>query len=132
MGINHITLVGTVLRDPEKRMTQDGVPTATMTVAVKRPPRQDGQVSEMTDNIRVVVWRGLVESIEKLRKGDVVSVEGRLRTRTDTAPDGRKRKFVDVDAQSVERISAGAPTDEPTYVEEAEPAFASEADEIPF
>lgn len=135
MGINHITLVGEVVRKPELRFTPNGIPTANFQIAVKRPPRQEGQTYDVTDYIKVVTWRKLAETIgESLAKGDLVSVEGRLHTRSIETPEGQRKKLIEVDALSVEAIRGGAPraaeAEEPEY-EEAEPAF-GDADEIPF
>lgn len=135
MGINHITLVGEVVRKPELRFTPNGIPTASFQVAVKRPPRQEGQTYDVTDTFKVVTWRKLAETIgETIAKGDMVSVEGRLHTRSFETPEGQRRRSIQVDALSVEAIRTGAPSapepEAPEY-EEAEPAF-GDADEIPF
>lgn len=135
MGINHITLVGEVVRKPELRFTPNGIPTASFQISVKRPPRQEGQTYDVSDTFKVVTWRKLAETIgESLSKGDLVSVEGRIHTRSIETPEGQRKKLVEVDALSVEAIRTGAPSasepGEPEY-EEAEPAF-GDADEIPF
>ncbi len=136
MGINHITLVGSMVRNPEMRMTQNGIPTTQFTLAVTRPPRQEGQQHEVTDYVKVVTWRKLAETAnEQLKKGDLVSVEGRLLTRT-YEQDGQRKKVVEVEAQSVEAIRAGgarAEAEAPSepMMDEDVPAFA-DADEIPF
>lgn len=136
MGINHITLVGNLVRNPEMRMTQSGIPTTQFTLAVTRPPRQEGQTHEVTDYVKVVTWRKLAETAnETLKKGDIVSVEGRLLTRT-FEQDGQRKKVVEVEAQSVEAIRVGAPRAESEgpvepMMEDDVPAFA-DADEIPF
>ena len=107
MGINHITLMGTIVRGPEKRVTNAGIPTAEFTVAVVRPSRAEG-ASEITDYIRVVSWRALAEKVaQAFQKGSVVVVEGRLSTRS-FEKDGQRRKAIDVDANVVEGIPGGA------------------------
>lgn len=136
MGINHITLVGNLVRNPEMRMTQSGIPTTQFSLAVTRPPRQEGQTHEVTDYVKVVTWRKLAETAnETLKKGDIVSVEGRLLTRT-FEQDGQRKKVVEVEAHSVEAIRVGAPRAEAEgpvepMMDEDVPAFA-DADEIPF
>ncbi len=135
MGINHITLVGEVIRKPELRVTPNGIHTANFEISVKRPPRQEGQTYDVTDSFKVVTWRKLAETInETLSKGDLVSVEGRLHTRSFETPDGQRRKVIEVDALNVETIRGGAPraaeTGESEY-EEVQPAF-GDADDIPF
>ena len=134
MGINHVSLVGSLVRNPEMRYTPNGIPTTQFSIAVTRPPRQEGQTHEVTDYIRIVTWRKLAETVnESMKKGDIVSVEGRLLTRS-FEKDGQRRKTVEVEAQSVEAIRpvAASETRESAPIEEQDmPAF-EEADEIPF
>lgn len=103
MGINHIALMGTIIRGPEFRMTPNGVPTANFSLAVTRPPRQDGG-AEITDYVRVVIWRALAEKVnETVKKGDLVVVEGRLTTRS-YEKDGQRRKTIEVEASAVDPV----------------------------
>lgn len=105
MGINHITLMGTIVRGPEYRMTPSGVATTNFSVAVTRPT-QSG--NEATDYVRVVTWRNLAERVnESVKKGDLVVVEGRLTTRSWETPEGQRRKSVDIEASSVDPVRAG-------------------------
>jgi single-strand DNA-binding protein len=104
MGINHIALMGTIIRGPEFRMTPNGVPTANFSLAVTRPPRQDGG-AEVTDYVRIVVWRNLAEKVnESVQKGDLVVVEGRLTTRSYETSDGQRRKTIEVEASAVDAV----------------------------
>jgi single-strand DNA-binding protein len=122
MGINHITLMGVVSRGPEFRMTQSGIPTASFTVAVTRPARQDG-APDITDYVRVVAWRQLAEKVqETLVNNEMVVVEGRLTTRSYETNDGQRRKVVEVEASAVTPLKGaggGAPA-RPTTGEEPE------------
>ena len=108
MSINHITLMGAIVRGPEFRMTPNGVPTATFTVACTRPARQEGG-NEATDYVRVVVWRNLAERLrEGVNKGDLVVIEGQLRTRSYETNDGQRRKTIEVEASAVDAVRGGA------------------------
>lgn len=108
MGINHITLMGTIVRGPEYRMTPSGVATTNFSVAVTRPSRADGSGSDVTDYVRVVTWRNLAEKVnESIKKGDLVVVEGRLTTRSWETPEGQRKKTVDIEASSVEPVRGG-------------------------
>lgn len=107
MSMNHITLMGTIVRGPEHRMTPSGVPMATISLAVTRPPRQEGG-PEVTDYVRVVAWRNLADKVqEAVAKGDLVVVEGRLSTRSYETQDGQRRKTIEVEASAVEKVGAG-------------------------
>lgn len=115
MGINHITLMGSVSRGPEFRMTQSGIPNASFTVAVTRPARQDG-APDITDYVRVVAWRQLAEKVnETLGKDQLVVVEGRLTTRSYETQDGQRKKVVEVEASAIAPIggATGAPAPRP-------------------
>ena len=116
MGINHITLMGNVARGPEYRMTPNGVPTCSFSVAVTRPPRQEGG-AEITDYIRVVTWRNLAEKVnESIQKGDLITLEGRLQTRSYETQDGQRRKSIEIEASNVETVRTGAtPAGGPQY-----------------
>jgi len=109
MSINHITLMGTIVRGPEFRMTPSGVASASFSIAVTRPPRQDGG-PEVQDYVRVITWRQLAERVrDSVAKDDLVTVEGRLTTRSYETNDGQRRKTVEVEASQVEAVrGAGA------------------------
>src|SRR4051812_13716600 len=124
MAVNHINLLGAVVRGPEYRMTPNGVPTTTFSVAVTRPPRTEGG-PEITDYIKVVAWRTLAERVsETVKKGDLVTIEGSLRARKYETQDGQKRSTIEVEAYGVFVVPAGAArqVDEPP--DEEEEAFA--------
>lgn len=105
MGINHIALIGNLVKGPEKRYTSDGIPTTTFTLAVARPVR-DGATGETSDYIHVVAWRKLAETLaDTLHRGDLVSVEGRILTRTVDGPMGQRRKTVEIEAIAAQSLS---------------------------
>lgn len=125
MGINHITVMGHIARGPEFRMTPNGVPTCNFSIAVTRPPRQEGG-AEVTDYMRVVTWRQLAEKVnETLQKGALVVVEGRLSTRS-YEKDGQRRKTIEIEASAVTPVSGAARVmDEPEFEQEPEPVSAA-------
>jgi single-strand DNA-binding protein len=133
VGINHIDVIGNLVRNPEMRYTPNGVPTTQFTLAVKRPPRE-GSKGESIDYIPVITWRKLAEtSAESFKKGDLVSVEGRMLTRTYETSDGQRRKVVEIEALAVEPIRVEAGTSQPP--EDVVPEILEEnenIDEIPF
>lgn len=133
MGINHITLIGHVQADPEARRTQAGIAQTTFEVAVARSPRLDGTASEAVDTFRVVAWRTLAETLgETLHRGDLISLVGRIHTRT-VERDGQRMKMVEVEGQSVEVLRAPGPErGEPRDREPAREVFSDATDDIPF
>uniref|UniRef100_A0A7C1NWS6 Single-stranded DNA-binding protein n=1 Tax=Agrobacterium albertimagni TaxID=147266 RepID=A0A7C1NWS6_9HYPH len=109
--INTVILVGRLVRDPELRYTQGGVPVGHFTVAVDRPfLNQQGQ--RAADFIDVVVWRQLAETCaQHLSKGRLVAVEGRLQVRNFETQEGQRRRVAEVVARTVRFLDR--PREEP-------------------
>ena len=99
--LNRIILIGRLTRDPELRYTPQGVPVASLSLAVDRPfSNQQGQ--RETDFIDCIAWRKLGDTVgNHLTKGRLVAVEGRLQVRSYEAQDGTKRRVSEVVADSV-------------------------------
>jgi single-strand DNA-binding protein len=84
-GVNKVILVGRLGRDPEVRNLDSGVSVANFTVATSESYRDKttGEKKEITEWHNVVLWRGLADVAQKyLHKGDLVYIEGKLRTRS--------------------------------------------------
>lgn len=83
-GVNKVILVGRLGKDPEVRHLESGVAVASFSVATSETykDRNSGERKEITEWHNVVLWRGLAEVAEKyLKKGDMVYIEGKLKTR---------------------------------------------------
>ena len=60
--LNNVNLMGRLVRDAELKMTQNGISTATFTIACERDFKgQDGK--KETDFITVVAWRHTAENV---------------------------------------------------------------------
>src|SRR3990172_8975260 len=105
-GINHITLVGRLARDPDLRMTGEGVARAWFVLAVPRPyARADGE--READFINIVAWRQLAGVIgEHLTKGRLVGITGRLQVHSQENGDGTWRTSSEVVADQVVFLEA--------------------------
>ena len=100
--LNHIVLMGRLVRDPELRRTQAGVPVATFRIAVDRDfgNRETGE--READFIDVVAWRQTGEFVSKyFAKGRMAVVSGRLQIRNWTDNQGNKRYSAEVVADNV-------------------------------
>ena len=99
--LNHITIMGRVVRDPELRRTGSGIAVASFTVAVDRDfSGKDGGEKE-TDFIDCVAWRQTGEFVSKyFTKGRMIAVSGRLQIRSWTDKDGNKRRTAEVVADN--------------------------------
>lgn len=84
-GVNKVILVGRLGKDPEVRHLENGATVANFSMATSETykDRQTGEKREQTEWHNVVLWRGLAEVAEKyVKKGDMIYVEGKLRTRS--------------------------------------------------
>ena len=99
--LNHITIMGRLVRDPELRRTGSGIAVASFTVAVDRDfGGRDGGERE-TDFIDCVAWRQTGEFVSKyFTKGRMIVVSGRLQIRSWNDKDGNKRRTAEVVADN--------------------------------
>ena len=106
--VNSVVLVGRLTANPEMRYTPNGVPVTTFRLAVDRPVRRDSQ-EDRADFIDIVAWRQTAEFCGNyLDKGALVSVEGRLQTRSWETQDGQRRSAVEVNAFRVNFLESRA------------------------
>lgn len=85
MSVNKAILVGRLGKDPEVRHLESGVAVASFSIATSETykDRTTGERREQTEWHNIVLWRGLADVAEKyLRKGSLVYIEGKLRTRS--------------------------------------------------
>ena len=100
--LNHIVIMGRLVRDPELRRTGTGVAVASFRVAVDRDfaPKDGGE--RKADFIDCVAWRQTGEFISKyFAKGRMIVVDGRLEMRDWTDKDGNKRRAAEIVADNV-------------------------------
>ena len=100
--LNHIVLMGRLVKDPELRYTQSQVPVASFTVAVDRDfgGRDGGE--RQTDFIDCVAWRQTGEFVSKyFQKGRMIVVSGRLQSRKWQDREGNNRTSWEVSADNV-------------------------------
>lgn len=93
--LNHITLMGRLVRDPELRHTTQGTPVVTLTLAVDRDFQSGSE--KQTDFIDCVAWRNTAEFINKyFHKGSMAVASGRLQMRPWTDKNDNKRISAEV------------------------------------
>lgn len=98
--LNNVNLMGRLVRDAELKMTQNGISTATFTIACERDFKdQDGK--KETDFITIVAWRHTAEYVcQYAKKGDMLAVSGRLQMRSYEDRSGQKRTVAEVVANN--------------------------------
>ncbi len=98
--VNKAILVGRLGKDPEVKYFDDGNSVANISIATDESFKdRNGEKQERTEWHRVVVRRKQAEIAEKyLNKGDLIYVEGRIRTRSfEDKNDGSTRYITEVD-----------------------------------
>ena len=103
MSLSTITVSGTLKKDPEKRYTPSNIPVTNLTIEICYQPRglqvQDNISSQV---IRVNAWRDLAEEVErKLKTGDKILIIGRAQINAYTNNEGKKKREVEIDANSI-------------------------------
>jgi single-strand DNA-binding protein len=84
-GVNKVILVGRLGKDPEVRNLENGAMVVNFTIATSESykDKTTGEKKESTEWHNIVLWRGLAEIAAKyLHKGDMIYLEGKLRTRS--------------------------------------------------
>lgn len=119
-SLNKVILIGRITKDPELRRSSGDVPYVRTTVACDRIGKD-----EQADFIGVMIWRQSAEYLSKYgQKGNLISVEGSIRTGSYTDKDGKKVYTTDVYAdhvQILEKKSTGT-----NYPNDGEPLRKSE------
>ncbi len=92
-GVNRVTLVGNLGRDPDFYYVDGDVPIARFSLATTETRKErNGKVVFETEWHSIVLWRGLAELAKNyLQKGSLVYIEGRLKTRPMDDADKNKR-----------------------------------------
>ncbi len=134
--LNHITLMGRLVRDPELRRTGSGVAVASFRIAVDRDfaPKDGGE--RKADFIRCVSWRQTGEFISKyFTKGRMIVVDCRLEMIDWNDRDGNKRNTAEVIVDNAyfgdsrrEGDSSGYSAPAPSYGGYSAPATAPASD----
>ena len=134
-GVNKVIIVGRLGKDPEVRHLENGASVANFPVATSEvyKDRNTGERKEQTEWHNVVLWRGLADVAEKyLKKGDMVYVEGKLRTRS-WEKDGITRYTTEIVGDNMTMLgnsgggqaSGGSPQSQDRYQEKRIPTSQS-------
>ncbi len=136
--VNKVILVGNTGHDPDVRHLEGGATVANFNLATSETYKdKNGEKVTQTEWHRVVLWRGLAEVAEKyVKKGQLLYVEGRLRTRSWNDKEGVKRYTTEIHADIMRML--GKKTDEdyssqPSSENQQEPDLSGqEQDDLPF
>jgi single-strand DNA-binding protein len=101
--INQVTLVGRLTKDPDLKVTPEGVYVCNITLAVNRQYRnQKGEVD--TDFVHCTLWRKAAENTTSFcKKGSLIGITGRIQTRS-YDHQGKRMYVTEVVAENVRFI----------------------------
>ena len=107
MNLNHITLAGNLVKQPELRYTPSGTPSCNFTIANNRQWKdKSGEMKKETSFISVTAWGKTAEMVNQyLTKGSGVCVEGRIKQDV-WEKDGAKQYKVYIIAERVHFVGA--------------------------
>jgi len=112
MSLNRIVLVGRLTRDPEMKYTPTGVPVTQMGIAVDRFTKNE-QGEYETDFFNIVAWRRSAEfAANYLKKGRLISVDGRLQSRSwKDQTTGQNRTVYEIVAENIQGLDRRGDTE---------------------
>lgn len=126
--MNKITIIGNLTRDPESRVTSNGVNVTSFSVAVNRRGKAEG-----TDYFRVTCWRGLADIASRyLSKGNKVCVMGQVTLGSYKDREGEMHHSMDITADELELLTPRAAGAEPVAAPVAAPMPIEKPDDLPF
>ncbi|TAE61413.1 MAG: single-stranded DNA-binding protein [Bacteroidetes bacterium] len=115
-GLNRLTLIGNLGRDPESFETKEGIPYARFTLACTEQVRTAQGAEDKTEWFRITVWRGQAEVARNyLRKGSSVYIEARLRNTEYETAQGEKRYGVEYDVTRLILLDKAPGGDNPGF-----------------
>jgi len=140
-GVNKVILVGNLGADPEVRYLEGGIAVAKIKLATNETRKnKDGVKVDNVEWHTVNLWRENAESAEKmLKKGMMIYVEGKIKSRSWVDKDGLKRHSTDIEGDRFtilgsRREENGNHTDSTKVAEPAMPTTeeATPTDDLPF
>lgn len=123
-GVNKVILLGRLGSDPEVRSLPSGSKVTTFSIATSEAyNNKDGQRVEQTEWHRIELWDNLANIAEQyLHKGDLVYVEGKIRTEEYTDKDNIVRKAVKIRGTSMTLVGGRTNSEGSTEGASAMPA----------
>jgi len=101
-GLNKVSLIGNLGKDPEIRTLEGSIKVAKFSLATSESFKdKNGVLQTETEWHTIVAWRNVADLAEKyLRKGSAIYLEGKLKTRSYEDKEGNKKYVTEVIAES--------------------------------
>lgn len=135
--VNKAIIIGRVGADPELKYTPSGVAVASFNLATNESYKdKDGKVVDQTDWHRIVAWNKLAEICgQYLKKGSLVCIEGKIKTRSYDDKDGQKKYVTEIRADSMQMLGdkkESTISQTETHGREAQVPDLNQQDDLPF
>jgi len=151
-GVNKVILIGNLGSDPEVRHLSSGSVVANFNIATSESyTNKSGERVTQTEWHRIELWEGLAKVAEQyLKKGNMVYIEGKLRTENWQDNDGNSRTTTRIRATNMSLLGGRNPDAANQHEDQAGPekseehpasvssqapqvsSNSSEADDLPF
>ena len=104
-GLNRVMLIGRIGKEPDTFTFEDGTKKISFSLATTESYRDKstGEWKDITDWHNIVAYRFLAE--RNLAKGDLIYVEGKIKTRKYTDKDGNNRYLTEIVAERFNMLS---------------------------
>lgn len=100
--LNHVVIMGRMVRDPELRQLDNGTSVTSFSVAVDRNYVDKTTNERQADFLNVVAWRQTADFVCKyFHQGDMIALEGSLQSRKYTDKDGNNRIAIEIVASNI-------------------------------
>lgn len=101
-GLNKVTLIGNLGNNPEIQNLENNIKVAKFSLATSETFKdENGKSHSSTEWHSIVLWRGLAELAEKyLRKGSMIYLEGKIKTRSYIDKNNEKRFVTEIIGES--------------------------------
>jgi single-strand DNA-binding protein len=136
-SVNRVILIGRLGKDPEIKYTPSGVALAKFSLATDESYNDaEGNLQNQTEWHNIVVWKKQAEiAVQYLKKGTLVFLEGRIKTRSWDDPQGGKKYMTEIIASRFVMLSSkseGVENLKPLPVVPTQPPAPEEEEDLPF
>lgn len=117
-GLNKVTLIGNLGKDPEVQTLEGGITLVKVSLATSESYKDsEGVKQTQTEWHNIIVWRSLAEIAGKyLKKGSSIYLEGKIKTRSYEDKDGNKKYVTEIIADNF--IMLGKPSSDRANINE--------------
>ena len=116
--VNKVQIIGRVGQQPETRKVGESQVTTFSLAASEKYTNKAGEKVEETEWFNIVMWRKLAEiAVNYVNKGDLLYIEGKLKTRSWEDKDGNKRYMTEVVADQMKMLGGKGSKPEPSKAE---------------